>query len=170
MEIVLYPDPVLRRRATELPAFSPELEAKARAMFDLMYKAKGVGLAAPQVGESLQMLVGNPTGDPAHPEQEFVLVNPRIVRRKGNEFGEEGCLSFPGIYAEVERNRSVVVSCLDRDGKAVERSFDGFSARIVQHEMDHLTGTLFIDRMSASDRIRASARLKELEERFRKGK
>jgi peptide deformylase len=168
MEIVLYPDPVLRRRAAEVPAFTPEIMARARAMLELMYQAKGVGLAAPQVGDSVQMLVGNPTGDPAHPEQEFVLVNPRILRKKGNELGEEGCLSFPGIYAEVERSKSVVVSCLEPGGQTVERSFDAFPARIVQHEMDHLTGTLFIDRMSPSDRIRASARLKELEERFRK--
>jgi peptide deformylase len=168
MEIVLYPDPVLRRRAAEIPAFTTELQAKARAMLDLMYQSKGVGLAAPQVGESVQMLVGNPAGDPAQPEQEFILVNPRIVRKKGSELGEEGCLSFPGIYAEVERSRSVVVACLDPNGNVIERSFDAFPARIVQHEMDHLTGTLFIDRMSPSDRIRASARIKELEERFRK--
>ena len=166
MDVVIYPDPVLRRAAEPIARFDDELRARVREMLETMYKAKGVGLAAPQVGWSAQLLVGNATGDPAHAAEEMVLVNPRIVRKKGFEAGEEGCLSFPGIYAEVERSKSVVVAMQDLEGRPVERTYDGFPARIIQHEMDHLTGTLFVDRMSPADRIRVRARLKELEERF----
>ena len=168
LDIVLYPDPVLRRKNAAVEAFDRELAATARAMFEVMYRTKGVGLAAPQVGISLRLLVYNPEGDAAKSEGEVVLCNPRIVRRgKDKEFGEEGCLSFPEIYAPVERITSVVVEAQDLQGGAFTLELEGWEARIFLHEFDHLDGILFIDRMTPSDRVRIKPQLGELEDAYR---
>jgi peptide deformylase len=165
MDIVIYPDPVLRQPAASVTEFGAPLRERAQAMLELMYQLRGVGLAAPQVGDSLSLLVGNDSGDPSRPEQEFILINPKIKNRKGWEWGEEGCLSFPGLYAEIERNVKITVACADLEGNPQELRFEGFAARIVQHEMDHLEGKLFIDRLTPADRIRVRRRLEELEAR-----
>lgn len=169
MEVVKYPDPVLRRGGKPITVFDAALRETAQAMLDTMYTYKGVGLAAPQVGLELSLLVLNPSGDPGDRRDEMALVNPRIASRKHLEFGEEGCLSFPGIYAEIERHRDVVVRYQDLEGKEHEAAIEGFLARIVQHELDHLQGVLFIDRMSPADRIRVRNKLGDLEKRFRAG-
>ena len=102
MEVVLWPDPVLRRGVE--PVEDPtSLAETARQMLDLMYRTEGVGLAAPQVGLTISLLVLNPSGDPERPEEELVLINPKIVSKKGKEFAQEGCLSFPEIYGDVQR-------------------------------------------------------------------
>ena len=149
MEIVKYPDPVLRRSAEKITTFDSELQKTASDMLNTMYTLKGVGLAAPQVGLGLSLLVLNPTGDPADTDEELVLVNPEVVSRKHLEWDEEGCLSFPGIYAEVERHRDIVLRYQNLDGEDVEMKSTEFQARVIQHEMDHLQGILFIDRMDA---------------------
>jgi peptide deformylase len=167
MDIVVYPDPVLRRGGKEITSFDAPLRELAERMLEAMYAEGGVGLAAPQVGIEHRLLVLNPSGDRKDRSGELVMVNARITSRKGSEWGEEGCLSFPGIYAEVERYLKITVSYQDLDGKPQELMSEGWLARIIQHEMDHLTGVLFVDRLSAADKIRVRSKLEELEKRYR---
>jgi len=163
--LTLYPEPVLRKPAEPVAACDDPLRATVRAMLDLMYASKGVGLAAPQVGLRQRILVVNETGEPA---DEFALVNPTIVDRSGAPTTfEEGCLSFPGIYAEVERPERCKVEALDPSGEPIVREFEGFVSRIVQHEYDHLEGVLLVDRMSPADKQRHKAALNELVERYK---
>ncbi|MCE9595537.1 MAG: peptide deformylase [Planctomycetes bacterium] len=163
--LTLYPEPVLRKVADGVAAYDDELRATVRAMFDLMYASNGVGLAAPQVGMAKRILVLNPTGKP---EDELALINVSIVDRTGeNTLYEEGCLSFPGIYAEVKRPERCRVKAWAPDGASIEREFDGFVSRIIQHEYDHLEGVLLVDRMSAADKQRHKAALQELVDRYR---
>ncbi|MDP6423551.1 MAG: peptide deformylase [Planctomycetota bacterium] len=167
MEVVLWPDPVLRRGVE--PVEDPtSLAETARQMLDLMYRTEGVGLAAPQVGLTISLLVLNPSGDPERPEEELVLINPKIVSKKGKEFAQEGCLSFPEIYGDVQRAQRIVVTATDADDNETELRAEDFLARVIQHEMDHLKGVVFIDRFTPADRIRIRAQLEELEERYRK--
>ena len=163
--LTLYPEPVLRKVAAEVTEFDDGLRATVRAMFDLMYASNGVGLAAPQVGLQRRILVLNATGKP---EDELALVNATIVERIGEPtLYEEGCLSFPGIYAEVKRPERCRVKARAPDGAPIEREFDGFVSRIIQHEYDHLEGVLLVDRMSAADKQRHKAALQELVDRYR---
>ena len=166
MEIVKYPDPVLRRSAEKITTFDSELQKTASDMLNTMYTLKGVGLAAPQVGLGLSLLVLNPTGDPSDTDEELVLVNPEVVSRKHLEWDEEGCLSFPGIYAEVERHRDIVLRYQNLDGEDVEMKSTEFQARVIQHEMDHLQGILFVDRLTPADKIRLGAKLQEMEQAY----
>ncbi len=166
MEVVYYPDPVLRRGGKPIPAIDEQLRATASEMLEVMYRYRGVGLAAPQVGLELDLMVLNPSGDKKDKDEEMVLVNPKIVERKGSEFGEEGCLSFPGIYADVERNLEITVEYQDLEGETKKIHFDDFLARIIQHELDHLTGVLFVDRVSSVEKLRIRGKLQELEQKF----
>ena len=166
MEIVKYPDPVLRRSAEKITTFDSELQKTASDMLNTMYTLKGVGLAAPQVGLGLSLLVLNPTGDPSDTDEELVLVNPEVVSRKHLEWDEEGCLSFPGIYAEVERHRDIVLRYQNLDGEDVEMKSTEFQARVIQHEMDHLQGILFVDRLTPADKIRLGSKLQEMEQAY----
>lgn len=166
MEIVTYPGPALRRGGKKIEVFDDALRATAAAMLERMYESQGVGLAAPQVGLDLELLVLNPTGDPEDREGELVICNPEIKSRKGNEWGEEGCLSFPGIYAEVERAKKLVLSYQDLDGQQQELRADDFLARIIQHEIDHLKGVLFVDRLSSVDKLRVRPKLQDMERKF----
>lgn len=165
MDVVQYPGPVLRRGGKKVESFGPELTRLAEQMLETMYSSKGVGLAAPQVGFELDLLVFNPSGDPADKSGERVLVNPELLERKGKEFGEEGCLSFPGLYADVERAVTVAVRFQDLQGAVHEERLTDFDARIVQHEIDHLRGVLFVDRLSSVEKLRVRTHLKEMEER-----
>ena len=171
MEVVLYPDPVLRKKAATVSDFGPKLAATAREMLEIMYRLKGVGLAAPQVGLSIRMLVLNPAGKAEEKGQELVLVNPKILSRKGEVYGEEGCLSFPKIYAEIARARDIVVDYRDPSGKENKGvALTDWTARIVQHESDHLEGILFTDRMSPADKARVRGELKALEAQFQEAR
>jgi peptide deformylase len=165
-DLTLYPDPLLRRPALAVERFDEELRAIVAGMFARMYASKGVGLAAPQVGLKKRLLIVNQSGEPA---DEVVLVNPRILERSGplTTF-EEGCLSFPGIYAEIERPESCRVEAQRVDGTRFEQTFGGFQGRIVQHEYDHLEGVLLVDRMSPADKLRHKGALEELVARFRR--
>lgn len=167
MEVLVYPDPVLRRGGKTITVFDQELRLLAERMMEAMYAEGGVGLAAPQVGVEQKLLVLNPAGDRKDRSGELVLVNPKITRKKGREFGEEGCLSFPGIQAEVERWVKITVTYQDLGGKEQQLEAEGWLARIVQHELDHLDGVLFVDRLTAADKLRVKAQLQELEEDFR---
>lgn len=165
LDLTLYPAPVLRKVAEPIEAFDADLKALVEGMFELMVKSKGVGLAAPQVGLRKRVLVLNPTGDPA---DDLVLVNPTLVGFAGpKSVFEEGCLSFPGIYAEVERPERCTVTAFDVTGKPIEGEYDGFVSRIIQHEHDHLEGILLVHRMTPADKLRNKVELEELVERYK---
>ena len=167
MDILIYPDPRLRQPCTPVESFDAELAATARAMFEVMYRTEGVGLAAPQVGISQRLLVYNPEGTAEKPEQEVVLANPKIVRKsRDKELGEEGCLSFPNIFGKVERPLTVSIEAQGLEGEPVKLDLEGWSARIFLHEFDHLEGILFTDRMTPVDKDRVKSQLKELEAKF----
>jgi peptide deformylase len=143
-------DPVLRERAAEVDAVTDDIRTLIRDMFDTMYAEEGVGLAAPQVGLGQRVIVVDPREEDIEP---FALVNPRIVYFSQElERGEEGCLSIPGLKEIVERSVAVRVEALDPEGDAVSIEAEGLLARILQHEVDHLDGILFIDRVSALKR------------------
>lgn len=167
MQVLIYPHPVLRRGGKEVQAFGPELRRLADEMLEAMYVEGGVGLAAPQVGIEQKLLVLNPTGSKDDRAGELVIVNPKITWRRKLAWGEEGCLSFPGINAEVERNVHVTVSYRDLEGKEQEIKASDWLARIMQHELDHLEGVLFTDRLSPADKIRVRPLLEDLERRYK---
>jgi peptide deformylase len=168
MQIVQYGHPVLRWKSKPIQSINDELRSAVREMFDLMYAAKGIGLAANQVGLPLRFFVCNVTADPAQQDEEFVFLNPRIRRRKGATTGEEGCLSLPGLYANVERAEEIVVEAYDLNGEGFEMELDELPARVVQHETDHLDGVLFVDRLSPDDRLKLEVKLLGFESEFRK--
>ena len=169
LDIKVYPDKVLRRRAEPVPRerFGNGLGRLASGMLSLMYESAGVGLAAPQVGLSIRLLVMDPDPDRKSP---VVLVNPRIVESSGREAGEEGCLSLPGVAAEVGRAERVTVEFHTVDGKRDAFDAAGLPARIIQHEIDHLDGRLFIDRLNPEGRLAVRDALRELERRAAGGK
>jgi len=164
MELVYYPDPRLTRRAVEIDAIDDEVRDLARGMTELMHEKKGIGLAANQVGELRRVIVVNPTTERG---SEMVLLNPVVVSASGRITGEEGCLSVPGVYAEIERCARVQVRALDLEGRPLEIEGSGLLAVVLQHEIDHLDGILFLMRMTPADRTRHRRRLVELEGRFR---
>lgn len=150
LKIRTYPDPVLKEPTKPVTDFdSPERQAFFDDMIETMYNDDGVGLAAPQVGVSLKVLIASPTMEPG---EESVICNPEIIESSGKETSPEGCLSFPGVYAQVERATKIKLRYQDRDGNQKEEILKQFFARVVQHEMDHLTGTLLIDRVDFNQR------------------
>ena len=168
MDVVLYPDPRLRAKNAPVEVFDEELAATARAMFEVMYRTDGVGLAAPQVGLNRRLLVYNPTGQDADPAREMVLCNPRIVSKAREiEAGKEGCLSFPGIWGQVVRPVRVKLEAQDLQGRPCSLELEGWDARIFLHEFDHLDGILFVDRMTPTDKQRNRAALDELTAKYR---
>jgi peptide deformylase len=152
-----YGDPVLRRKADSVPAVTPEIRRIAADMIETMYEEVGIGLAAPQVGISLRLMV---VGDEEHGEAR-ALVNPVIAARGGEVTAEEGCLSIPGIFAPVTRSEWVQLEAKDLDGNPVSMRAHGLTARVFQHEMDHLDGVLFIDRLDPMTRDRIKRRIKK---------
>ena len=162
LKIVVYPDPVLTRIAAPVTEFTPELEKLAEDMVETMFYNEGVGLAAPQVGKSLQLItLCDYESDP------ICLVNPEILEMEGHEYGEEGCLSLPALYAQVPRAKSIRVQAQDLDGEPVEFVATDYIARIIQHECDHLQGKVFPDRL---DIISRSSVMAEWEELVQSGK
>ncbi len=164
MRIVYYPDPVLMKPATALDAAPEDLDEILVGMRHVMKLEKGIGLAAPQVGLSLRIILVSETGEEG---DEQVLINPEIVRFTGKkEWGEEGCLSFPGIWGEVLRHGTVVVRYRDETFAEREMTAEGLLARVLQHEIDHLDGKIFVTKMREADRIRNKARLQELRDNY----
>ncbi len=159
--ILLYPDPILRRRALEVERFDRELENLVADLRDTMYDAPGVGLAAPQIGVEERVAVVD-IGTAGVDSQLHVLVNPTIVESEGRESAEEGCLSIPGLAEKVERPRRVRVAARDLMGRPFELEADSFLARALCHEIDHLDGILFIDRLTGLRKELASRRLRKL--------
>jgi peptide deformylase len=151
-EIVTLPDPVLRQKARKVPAVTEDILSLIDDMVETMRAAPGVGLAAPQLGDSRRVIVveyaepPEQEGEPARPPKLFTLVNPEIVRRAPDQVkGVEGCLSVPGYLGEVERFESITIQGLNRAGQPVRIKAAGWLARIFQHEIDHLNGVLFTD-------------------------
>jgi len=166
MEVVVYPDSRLMKKTAPIVEVTPEIRAQVKEMLRLMYEDRGVGLAAPQVGWSVRLFVMNPTGDATKPDEETVVINPSILRRAGRVRGEEGCLSFPGIYVEVERSRHILLQWTDLEGKLHEENWSDWRARIFQHELDHLDNVLLVHRMSETDRIQNLEALDELRRKY----
>ncbi len=163
MDIRVYPDPVLREPCPVVEAFDAGLADLASAMVRSMHENRGLGLAAPQVGESVRLCIVSPDGEPGH---ETVLVNPEITETDGWMTEDEGCLSFPGIYVRVGRHARLRVRYQDVEGRSHEMEAEGLLARAVQHELDHLDGRLLVNRMSTMQRMANRRRLAELQRRY----
>ncbi|MBK94742.1 MAG: peptide deformylase [Planctomycetaceae bacterium] len=146
MEIITHPHPTLKYKSRPVVRINAELKAIVAEMFELMYEAKGVGLAANQVNLPLRLFVANPSGVRGEGE-DLVFINPVISKGTGNEVADEGCLSLPGIYGPVSRSKSIHVEAFGIDGSSISMDLDDFLARVVQHETDHLDGVMFTDRM-----------------------
>lgn len=144
-----YGDPMLRRHTTPVKRFDRELRELADEMLDTMYEARGVGLAAPQVGVSRQLIVLDVSEDRDDPQ---IMVNPRILRRKGEKVDTEGCLSIPGLQVEIPRSVEIEVRYADLEGREHTLKGKDLWARVVQHEMDHLEGRLIVDFMEPEKR------------------
>jgi peptide deformylase len=144
--ILHYPDKRLRERGKKVEAFTPELGQLIDDMAETMYAAPGVGLAATQIGEALQLFIVD-IADNDQPSDLRVFINPEFVEREGDITWQEGCLSFPGVQEDIDRNAKVRVRAQDRDGKWFELEAEGLLAVAIQHEYDHLQGVLMIDHM-----------------------
>ena len=183
LPIVQYGDPVLRAKGASIQEVDTRIRELAQNMIETMHAANGVGLAAQQIGEPVQLTVldisqveDRPTsmklnGKSVNPKSAMplVLINPQIDLGGDTDMGTEGCLSFPEITGEISRAKSIVARGQDLDGTAVEIETTGFLARAIQHEVDHLNGILFIDRMSAAAKASLSSKLKRLQKETQRG-
>jgi peptide deformylase len=165
LSIIPYPHPTLRVRSKPIRRVNKELRNMAAQMLDLMYEAEGVGLAANQVNLPIRMFVVNPSGEPGNGE-ELVLLNPELQKPKGSVTGQEGCLSLPGVFGQVKRPKTIRLKAFDLKGNPVDRVLDGFLARVIQHENDHLDGVMFFDRMTEEAKREVDDLLHELETVF----
>jgi len=163
MEILKYPDPFLKHKCKPLKTIDEQTVARVADMFETMYQARGVGLAAPQVGWDARLFIVNVT---ANKRDELVFVNPVIVEAVGTVNEEEGCLSVPGVNAVVPRAERVRVRAFDLSGNAFDLQADGLLAIALQHENDHLDGKLFISKLTRAAKRAVADKLKELEEEF----
>jgi peptide deformylase len=158
LQILEYPDPRLRTVASKVKEVTDETRALIDDMFETMYAAPGIGLAATQVNVHQRLLVADVSEDRSEP---LVLINPEIVESEGDAWSDEGCLSVPEIYEKVARAEYIKVRALDRDGRAVELEAEGLLAVCIQHEMDHLEGKLFVDYLSELKRQRIRKKLEK---------
>ena len=152
MQIVHYPHPSLRWQSRPVSSVSGALRRTVQEMFELMYEAKGIGLAANQVALPFRFFIINISGDPDLADEELVFLNPELSAQSGSTEGEEGCLSVPQVYGQVKRFETITVEAYDLDGRGFAMDLDELPARVVQHETDHLDGVMFFDRMSETDR------------------
>lgn len=161
-EIVKYPDPVLATSAAPVTAFDAALKKLVAEMFASMYAAQGIGLAAPQIGISKRMTVIDISFN-KNAEEKLVLINPEIVEQHGKQFEEEGCLSLPDIREKVQRAAQVKVRAQNERGEWFEVDGEELLARALQHEIDHLNGVLFIDRISRLKRELALRKIRKMQ-------
>ena len=162
LKIVNYPAPVLLSVGKPVEDFNADLKTLVENMFETMYRAKGVGLAAPQINESKRLFVMDCSGGEDE-AQKLALVNPEIVRVEGSQEGEEGCLSFPGIYSTIQRNMRAVIRAQDVSGNWFELDGTELTARCLLHETDHCDGIVFLDRMTILKREMAKRKIKRLQ-------
>jgi peptide deformylase len=161
LQIVLYPDPILRQQAKPVERVDEEVRAVVERMICLMEEADGAGLAAPQVGLPWRIFLSRAAGGTRDIE---VFINPELqIDDSESVVGEEGCLSLPNIYVDIRRSRGITITAQGLDGQTFKRSDADFVARVWQHENDHLDGTLIIDRMSTMDRLAKRRAIKDLE-------
>jgi len=165
LQIVKYPHPTLRHKSKPLQRVDGEIKKIVDEMFDLMYGQNGIGLAANQVDLPYRLFIINTEADPQK-GQGYVFINPLIGRRSGTVEAEEGCLSFPDVYAPVKRSEKIHLSAYNLAGEEVNYQLDGLLARAVQHEYDHLDGVLFIDRLSPTGLLSVKQALSDLELEF----
>jgi peptide deformylase len=183
LSILQYGDPILRAKGKRIEQIDDQIRELAQNMIETMRAANGVGLAAQQVGEAIQLTVldisqveDRPTTmklngqevDPAS-VMPLVLVNPQVDPGRETEMGTEGCLSFPEVTGEIDRAKSITVRAQNLDGDPIEIETTGFLARAIQHEVDHLNGILFIDRMSSAAKTSLSSKLKRLQKETQRG-
>lgn len=165
LELVEYPHPALARKAKPLARIDDAVRDAVAQMFDIMYEAQGVGLAANQVALPYRLFVVNVTGQRGAGE-ELVFLNPALSRPRGTAVQEEGCLSLPGLRMDVRRPERVVLDAWSLDGQPIHLDLDGFLARVVQHEFDHLEGRLFTDRLPEAAALEARRALASMHEVF----
>jgi peptide deformylase len=163
LHIIHYPHPTLRHTSKPLKRVDAELRRIVAEMFDLMYEHEGVGLAANQVDLPYRLFVANVEGKREAKESEHVFINPVLSGGHGQAEDEEGCLSIPGLYAPITRNETIKIQAYDLNGNEIKGELNGLTARIVQHETDHLDGTLFIDRLGPMQLAGLRDKLEEFE-------
>jgi peptide deformylase len=151
-KIYKYPEPVLRKKTKQITEFDNELTSLAHDMAETMYDAPGIGLAAPQIGKSVRLVVVDISRDREEDQEFMVLVNPEITGREGDQLDEEGCLSVPELTAKVKRARKITISYQDLEGNPMELTAEDRFAVVLQHEIDHLNGILFLDHLSSLKR------------------
>jgi peptide deformylase len=167
LPIVAYGDPVLKKKATEIGPDYPDLQKLIDNMFETMYHANGVGLAAPQIGRSIRLFIvdASPFEEQEPELKDFVqvFINPEIVSEEGTEWTfNEGCLSIPGIREDVDRKPTLLLRYYDEHFDFYEEEFSGLAARVIQHEYDHIEGKLFVDRIGSFKRTMISGKLKDI--------
>ena len=163
LQIIHYPHPTLRHPSKPLKRVDAELQKIVAEMFELMYEQEGVGLAANQVDLPYRLFVTNVEGNRDAKESECVFINPVLSGGRGQEEDEEGCLSIPGVYAPVTRNTTIKIQAYDLAGNEITAEAEGLMARVLQHETDHLDGTLFIDRLGPTQLAAVRDKLEEFE-------
>lgn len=166
MRVIHYPHPTLLRVSKPLKRVDAELRRIVAEMFDLMYENKGIGLAANQVDLPYRLFVVNTTGDRRESDQELVFINPVLSKPKGSDEAEEGCLSLPGLYADVRRPASIRVSAYNLAGQEVTFDAEGLFARVVQHENDHLDGVMFVDHLAPTSLAKIKDKLEDFRSEF----
>lgn len=152
LSIITYPNPILRKKSASVKKIDKQIEKLLDDMAETMYVAPGVGLAAPQVGVNLRVIVVDVSPKQENSPGLIEIINPEIVHAEGEQTGEEGCLSIPGFVSDVKRKGKVKVRGLDRRGESIVIEGEGLLARALQHEIDHIDGILFIDRLSGLKR------------------
>jgi peptide deformylase len=157
-QILHFPDPRLRKQATEIDSVTDEIRQLADDMLETMYQAPGIGLAATQINVQKRLIVIDVSEDKSDP---LIFINPKITEKEGERDHEEGCLSVPEAYEVVTRADTIEVNALDRDGKPFSLHADGLLATCIQHEIDHLDGKLFVDYLSNLKRQRIRKRLEK---------
>ena len=165
MEIVKYPSPLLKKKCSPVLGITSETKKIIRTMIVVMRTGKGIGLAANQIGKLLRILVISLPQKDGRPS-EVILINPTVLQKKGMTFEEEGCLSFPGLYTKIKRHKMVVVRGLNDRGKTVEITAEDLLSRVLQHEIDHLNGITFVQRLPFFQRIKT---LLDIRHRIKKG-
>ena len=156
-------DPVLRKKAAPVKEVTPELQKLAQDMLETMYDAPGIGLAAPQVGKSVRLFVLDLSPEDAEEKHPYIFFNPEIIPESEPCEIEEGCLSVPGIYANVDRPEKITIKALNIHGEPFEMNgLEGMFSRCIQHELDHLDGILFVDKLSPADRLLYESKLKKM--------
>ncbi len=163
LRIFKYGEDILKIEGKKIEKVDKSIILLIEEMKKKMIEKNGVGLAAPQIGKSIQLAVVDPSSG-ENPDDFFPLINPEIIEQNGDETAEEGCLSLPGVLLPIKRSKNITIKAMDLTGKEYIKVFSDFTARIIQHELDHLKGTLIIDRVSSLKRQFAKREIKRIKE------